>query len=1643
MNQREIESGKSRKFITFVQTTSHQNPNFVFQILQLLDKGKDIPCRSNQDDKLSPDEMKSEPRIHGKMNKNRKTKEAASTRQTRSVRFSNETFEDPTSPDATPKDIGHFNVIKTMMQKIESPSTVTVDKSIESKPEEANNSLIGREENEIDSAHQLLSLSTPRISPPEKSTPTDSPVKDEEYQPSPSQRKLDSWLIRSPVRRREVELLPETFKSNVEKSQAKQGTSAKKQRGRKSIGLTEDTNSPVKRSRRVSDSCLRSTNDKNSTKLQKVTEEPSSQKKTAKSSAKKSPGEASFIQKDNPSTVVVPLVEETQSPKKLKQASDCNDFVKPNVETRGKSCSKVEKPKVSPIIAVIEETQSPKKKIQCDTNSAVPILETPPRPGRSDLTAMSGNRKLFLSQDGEMIEHCEDSNIIPASPTSNKSMKLGTPVIKLKKLTQDEILQYSPSRKESKGEISSSTSTQKKRRGRTCKNSNLANLSDPSSSKSSDKELANFFLHEHDDFSDLRPILTEQTEELLSSGQTDERGGVSGDLPLSQGFDIGTDTSISKDNKISQGNGSEKEIPTKISSFSGSEALFTEQEPEEYDPCFESTLSDPTIKAKKSKSEKSPTSSTSMKNDDVSKTQDKAEAETQQKMESEVYNPHLESTLASPPAFGSARKRKQKTPKKLSPESAGPSKRKRRCISQSSKLSDENSIRDELKEEMSSTSSHGDVSKNDRKKNTKEKISSQDIYKNEDEAKCLQSDIEIKDFKSGLLSSNVDDIDGADMNSASHTSVVFNKDLGITNPVKSSSIIPPEVNIIVGNVEVDVSIMKKRTLYKHSDDVKKSPLQTDDYIDIDFDESFTEMDPNKNVISLSDTKIDKTPESCFTINKQKMEKTPENRSIQDIPTRVSTTKKKKEVAQKRSLSKGKSSIPLDLDANLDPNECTSSSDKLVSLDLVKESEIENDMDILHSTEDVTENENSIQKSNADLKVIPSKIGLCTPEKVNTRKTRNNALITEISEEYSDSVVIPETNEENIQEDISLDSKLSCNSSVTEDNSALSDNDKNKKRNRKKPRVSTTKKKKEVAQKRSLSKGKSSIPLDLDANLDPNECTSSSDKLVSLDLVKESEIENDMDILHSTEDVTENENSIQKSNADLKVIPSKIGLCTPEKVNTRKTRNNALITEISEEYSDSVVIPETNEENIQEDISLDSKLSCNSSVTEDNSALSDNDKNKKRNRKKPIQKELDNEIIGSQYEMVQTNQILSEHDSSEKHDKFDINYTSTIAEKVDNSCQNKGDKGDNPVIVKDINLTNNSSSEMGDNCHLRTDNSNLQTENSSGSGKESSSTDFFFAKEAEEMLENSTILKDTEDKLDNRLSASLTNESDDIPLCDLKSNKAVNETSPISDAENRSDLKKQLSTIKRGRPKKKKQQKRISSPLSQTLRSSKITLRTRGIPIRKSAGGMLSLSKANKIKHLNLSIKDLQEDNFEKDKVALTEIDKNIKSNDEVIVIKSQSQDKEVTDYAFTEMVPKNKETSMVEDIAGPDNLKKFNDILQDETPRKAPDVTSTRKDLRFAERHTDSKLVVVPRKFEKRSNMARRSILKPTSQSLSLESPSQRKFQDFHPIKIGHVFAPSASPSAGILKRRRLLSGEIATNSPSPPSKVKIKRSSL
>ncbi|KAK3108538.1 hypothetical protein FSP39_010127 [Pinctada imbricata] len=108
----------------------------------------------------------------------------------------------------------------------------------------------------------------------------------------------------------------------------------------------------------------------------------------------------------------------------------------------------------------------------------------------------------------------------------------------------------------------------------------------------------------------------------------------------------------------------------------------------------------------------------------------------------------------------------------------------------------------------------------------------------------------------------------------------------------------------------------------------------------------------------------------------------------------------------------------------------------------------------------------------------------------------------------------------------------------------------------------------------------------------------------------------------------------------------------------------------------------------------------------------------------------------------------------------------------------------------------------------------------------------------------------------------------------------------------------------------------------------------------------------------------------------------------------------------------------------------FSENLIDDTPRKTPDVKSAIGAFKMAECHSDSKLVTVPRKFQRR--LARRSILKISSKGDEEKSPQVNKH--FHPIKVGHIFSPCASPSASILKRRRLI-GDSPTNSPSPPSK--------
>ncbi|XP_060601192.1 telomere-associated protein RIF1-like isoform X2 [Ruditapes philippinarum] len=101
---------------------------------------------------------------------------------------------------------------------------------------------------------------------------------------------------------------------------------------------------------------------------------------------------------------------------------------------------------------LVEETQSPTKfadKGMKGNGLSSSVMETPPKNVLENITVShsNSNRKLFSSQSSNPeYKFCEDSNIVPGSPNS-KSYRCGTPVLKLKKLTDEEIMRYSPSRK--------------------------------------------------------------------------------------------------------------------------------------------------------------------------------------------------------------------------------------------------------------------------------------------------------------------------------------------------------------------------------------------------------------------------------------------------------------------------------------------------------------------------------------------------------------------------------------------------------------------------------------------------------------------------------------------------------------------------------------------------------------------------------------------------------------------------------------------------------------------------------------------------------------------------------------------------------------------------------------------------------------------------------------------------------------------------------------------------------------------------------------------------------------------------------------------------------------------------------------------
>lgn len=242
----------------------------------------------------------------------------------------------------------------------------------------------------------------------------------------------------------------------------------------------------------------------------------------------------------------------------------------------------------------------------------------------------------------------------------------------------------------------------------------------------------------------------------------------------------------------------------------------------------------------------------------------------------------------------------------------------------------------------------------------------------------------------------------------------------------------------------------------------------------------------------------------------------------------------------------------------------------------------------------------------------------------------------------------------------------------------------------------------------------------------------------------------------------------------------------------------------------------------------------------------------------------------------------------------------------------------------------------------------------------------------------------------------------------------------------------------------------TSPLSNRLRSSHGTLRS-GKPTRRSLSPRqspksLSMKKTVKRKSLDPSLlTTVIEDSEEPVGKPAKEVDRN--ENSLLLGDEESLKEKGNTggEQKETSQEKQNETSQDKQNEASKDNVdiqSESKKVTFDETPTKVPENGTEDGGFAMFERNTDSKLVVVPRKFEKRA-VARRSILKPPSPGSHLSKGSPlRKAAPFHPIKLGQIFAPSASPSASILKRRRL-SGDFPANSPSPPCKKKQRRVSF
>ena len=246
----------------------------------------------------------------------------------------------------------------------------------------------------------------------------------------------------------------------------------------------------------------------------------------------------------------------------------------------------------------------------------------------------------------------------------------------------------------------------------------------------------------------------------------------------------------------------------------------------------------------------------------------------------------------------------------------------------------------------------------------------------------------------------------------------------------------------------------------------------------------------------------------------------------------------------------------------------------------------------------------------------------------------------------------------------------------------------------------------------------------------------------------------------------------------------------------------------------------------------------------------------------------------------------------------------------------------------------------------------------------------------------------------------------------------------------------------------------TSPISNKLRSGamvKTRLRSgqKKIPSPNSKKKLAIKRVHNVKKKLNIGTKRKKEDTDKLTKsgndVNTVDADPKTSENDEAEIETMENLIEKIDTFqsndpesliALTDHEEKNLEGMTTATMERTDVFKKLvNPVLDmlDETPTKGKGSPNKDTSSSLLIRNSDSKLILGSRKFEERSGFARRSILKPSSLGSVGDVSSPKR--DFHPIKIGRIYSPTASPSASILKKRRL-SDDATADTNSPPAKV-------